>query len=542
KIVAAGTTKSGEYNEHDHWILYATITIYDYDAGTNSLTRELQHYYYESDDLTEIFGMDIGDVTGDGNDNIITCGNYYEYDELADVAEIRLWTYDTDTTEMVLEDRVEYDAEGHSTVLSVLYRDSNNDFSHEITGAGFFHDGDYDKGFNVSLVYNGTSLQKLYQNTWEYDGRPIRDGETDAMSLYENSDGLMEIMTTGRIGLSAPVTSFYRLVEIGGITFSQGDEETDFKPLEDVRYRTTTGTTLDRVDITISSGTEYSYYTFSRYLAEDDNIELQWTEEVNESVTVDYEVDVGVSDKTKILYKKVDGVWTFQETLVSDGDGLISFSTTDHSTNELMVSDPVETKEATNIGIKEATLNGESYEDGDVYFEYRNIDLEEEWISTTPVTQDAGTFSETIDSLELDSNYEFKAMLDDGTDVYEGLVKSFSTEPIGELVFSNFTRAALENDIDSAPDEINVVEHSDFPGDDNFPQDGPFTVAIWGKEETAPQLDSDRVLAILLHKEGNTYYVLDWAIEGTNDNTFTAGDNISVVTTAKTLQGLGLTA
>ncbi len=429
KIVSTGTTKSGLYNEHDHWILYATIIVYDYDSGTSTLSREFQHYYYESEDLTEIFGMDIADVTGDGNDNIITGGNYYEYDNLSDIAEVRLWEYDTGTPAMTLLDRVEYPAQGHSTVLSILYRDSNNDFGHEIVGAGFFHDGEYDKGFNVILVYDGTNLNTIFQDTWDHDGRPIRDGETDAMEIYPTQLGLNEIFTTGRIGMTSPICSYYRILQVGGVNLDVDNEETDFKPLEDITYRLQTGETLDRVDITVSNtaGTEYSYYTFSRYDTYPENIYLQWVEEVTEAgVTVNYEVDVGKEGLVKILYEIIDGQRQFKEKLTADVNGKVQFSTTDHSENELELTDPVTTKEATNREIDKATLNGETEEEGDAYFHYKKPgDLD--W-TETPKSTETGVFSKEITGLEMGQDYDFKAMLDVGTDTYEGDVKTFNTK------------------------------------------------------------------------------------------------------------------
>ena len=429
KIISCGTTKTGETNDEGHWTLYGTIIVYDYSSGT--LSREFQHYYYESNDLTEIFGMDLGDVDGDSNDNIITGGNYYEYDVQSDIAEVRVWSYDSASPAMNLDDRVEYQAEGHASVLSVKYQDSNNDFNNEITGAGFFNDGDYDKGFNVSLIWDGSALKKLNEETWDNaDTRPVRDGETDAITIYENGDGVMEVFSTGRIGLTSPVSTYFRMLEVGGVTVSEGAEGKDYAPIIDVRYRTYTGMTLGRVDITVSStgGSTYSYYKFSKYEDLSDNTNAVWQEDISESgVTINYDVDVITAGLTKSQY--LNG--TREQNIIADASGIVEFSTSNHSTNTLEVADPVDTDYATDITMFGATLNGESYEDGDVYFGWREKGTDT-WNYTTKTNQTAGTFSDTLSGLTSGTVYEFKAMLDHDGDTYEGDTLEFTTK-YGEI-------------------------------------------------------------------------------------------------------------
>ncbi len=90
-------------------------------------------------------------------------------------------------------------------------------------------------------------------------------------------------------------------------------------------------------------------------------------------------------------------------------------------------TDPVVTDQETNLNTNSVTLNGESYEAGDVYFKWRETGAST-WNTTSNTTQgSAGTFSKDITGLSHGVQYEFKAMLDYNGDTYDGDTLTFTT-------------------------------------------------------------------------------------------------------------------
>lgn len=113
---------------------------------------------------------------------------------------------------------------------------------------------------------------------------------------------------------------------------------------------------------------------------------------------------------------------------VGRDDSLYSF--------ELEMPDPlVQTGNATDVGHDQATLNGEVISLGDedeveAYFEYRETGAAD-WIETSKQTiSTAQTFDETVTELDNDTDYEFRAVIDDtgGETLDTGDTLTFTTE------------------------------------------------------------------------------------------------------------------
>jgi len=107
----------------------------------------------------------------------------------------------------------------------------------------------------------------------------------------------------------------------------------------------------------------------------------------------------------------------------------------------------VETNEANDVGISEATLNGELTDLGeesevDVFFEHRE-EGESTWDTTSAQSfSSTQTFDETVAGLTDNTEYEFRAVVewDDGEERSEGSIETFTTEesnPVFEVTITN---------------------------------------------------------------------------------------------------------
>ena len=123
--------------------------------------------------------------------------------------------------------------------------------------------------------------------------------------------------------------------------------------------------------------------------------------------------------------------------MIREGSGLlIEYGGT--LVQRIKASLTVETNEATDVGENNATLHGNLTElvnadSADVWFKYGENDLNTETSKTTLGT--TSTFSETIDGLNDDTEYDFRAVAeaDDGTTVF-GTIRSFITEASIQII------------------------------------------------------------------------------------------------------------
>ena len=108
--------------------------------------------------------------------------------------------------------------------------------------------------------------------------------------------------------------------------------------------------------------------------------------------------------------------------------------------------------------------------------------------------------------------------------------------------YSNYAIGKISAAITEEPAQITIEEEPAYPGNhENFPT-GRFSVVLWSRGNDTPIETSNRTLAVLEHDTGNTYNVIEWASEGTTDNTFSEGDYIAHLVTAEQYEGFAETA
>ena len=119
------------------------------------------------------------------------------------------------------------------------------------------------------------------------------------------------------------------------------------------------------------------------------------------------------------------------------GDGLVRADRAvdfEDEEEEELTEPEVETKEADNVTDTSADLQGELTELGgtdsvDVWFEYDdNEDLEDTKATEKQTLEETGSFDETIDELDLETTYYFKALAENDAGDDEGDVEDFNTE------------------------------------------------------------------------------------------------------------------
>ena len=346
KIITTGTVKTPYTNEHGHYILAGTIIVWSLDSSGNIQQDERFQYRVDKDnelvtnpdvdkgDLTEIFSLETADVDGDGYDEILTGGNFYNYSILADVSEVRYWDYDG--TDIIYNDRVKTAHDGHSTVLSLFYDDVDTDFESDIVGIGFAHTDGEDKGFMETISYDSSNdnINKLDNSYWTLENHPVRDGEFfDNFAVYENDSGLKEVISSGRYGLTSPNGTFARFLEYGGLNVSLGEEENDKNPIEGVRYRFNSEKDIDDFYCS-ASGTDtgvYNYLDFYTY-QNGSIVDIEWEQTADSSTTsFEYEIQTKNANEKYELIK--DG--EKHELLESDSTGLVTFTVEPNTTLQL---------------------------------------------------------------------------------------------------------------------------------------------------------------------------------------------------------------
>ena len=224
EIIVAGTVLLNDSVNcaSDVWV-EAFILIYNMTDG--DLELELAYDYYK-EDLTEIFSIAVDDIDGDGTLELITGGNWYNCVESVDLAHLRVYNY-TDNT-LTMEGETDWEATGHASILTVVTEDIDNDNTHEIITSGFFNDGTTDRAHERILEFDGTTFTTQYYNSLTIESSPVRDADySDALSVNDyNNDGIYEIFSGGRIGMSAPTSTFVYSRSVTGISSSIGDEFT----------------------------------------------------------------------------------------------------------------------------------------------------------------------------------------------------------------------------------------------------------------------------------------------------------------------------
>jgi hypothetical protein len=130
----------------------------------------------------------------------------------------------------------------------------------------------------------------------------------------------------------------------------------------------------------------------------------------------------------------------------------------------------VKTLDATNITVELATLNGELTDFGDytkanVYFRYRKVG-QTSWLQTQKKEMTTlGNFYADISGLEINTEYEFRAMADYDTKTAEGEIKTFKTPTKGVKVQTN---TATDVEVDSAILNGKITYLSGYPSVNAF--------------------------------------------------------------------------
>lgn len=134
----------------------------------------------------------------------------------------------------------------------------------------------------------------------------------------------------------------------------------------------------------------------------------------------------------------------------------------------------VETEDATSVGETTATLNGEllslgEFDEVSVFFEYRQ-DGQSTWQEAEKQTlSEEGSFDESIDGLESDTVYEFRAAGESNSESTTGETRTFATESDGEIqmriddltaVRANDPAFYVSYDVSVSHDEVEVVAES----------------------------------------------------------------------------------
>ena len=164
----------------------------------------------------------------------------------------------------------------------------------------------------------------------------------------------------------------------------------------------------------------------------------------------------------------------------------------------------VETSPATEVNDSSATLHGEltdlgDFEEGTVYFEYREVGTEE-WLTTDSQTRtEEGTFSTEIDGLDPDTEYEFRAVVEANGERDIGEILQFVTFEPGEpnvetqaATDVNGSTATLNGNLSDLGDyedvdvsfEWRAVADEDWTATDTqtLTETGPFSAEITGLE------------------------------------------------------------
>jgi len=185
------------------------IQIFNY-TNKNLKIENRTHFY--KNDITEIFGLDVGDPDVDGKPEIVTTGNWY--DGTRDRLHVRVWNY-TNGEEPVLQDEDNWYIEGHASLLTCQVQDTDHDGRQEIIGAGFQNDGTRDRSYWQILQYNATRDVPFVieeDRLWKADVA-IRDADfSDAMVVQDlDGDGIEDMISGGRYRMTPPAGTFLRV-------------------------------------------------------------------------------------------------------------------------------------------------------------------------------------------------------------------------------------------------------------------------------------------------------------------------------------------
>jgi parallel beta-helix repeat protein len=224
EIVTAGYVSDGTR-------LNGFIRIYNYTSMT--LTVENTTYFYKNS-ITEIFGLDIGDVDRDGHPEIVTSGNWY--DGTRDNLHVRVWNYSAN--KLTLQHEYSDYIAGHASLLTVIVKDVDRDEEPEIIGVGFMNDGVLDRGYRVVLDYNSSTgyFRKEAEKLWEKDDS-VRDGDfSDAAKIADvDGNGALDLVSGGRYKMTTPAGTFIRIDSFSGpdlkVGLSPGIYALQFEPV-----------------------------------------------------------------------------------------------------------------------------------------------------------------------------------------------------------------------------------------------------------------------------------------------------------------------
>jgi len=224
EIVTAGYVSDGTR-------LNGFIRIYNYTSMT--LTVENTTYFYKND-ITEIFGLDIGDVDRDGHPEIVTSGNWY--DGTRDNLHVKVWNYSAN--KLTLQHEYSDYIAGHASLLTVIVKDVDRDEEPEIIGVGFMNDGALDRGYRVVLDYNSSTgyFRKEAEKLWEKDDS-VRDGDfSDAAKIADvDGNGALDLVSGGRYKMTTPAGTFIRIDSFSGpdlkVGLSPGIYSFEFRPV-----------------------------------------------------------------------------------------------------------------------------------------------------------------------------------------------------------------------------------------------------------------------------------------------------------------------
>jgi len=136
----------------------------------------------------------------------------------------------------------------------------------------------------------------------------------------------------------------------------------------------------------------------------------------------------------------------------------------------------VSTLEASNIGLDEATLNGEltdlgEFDEADTFFRYRETGATEWTETTTQTLTETQAYEETVSGLESETEYEFKAVAEFNGDEETGDTLTFTTlEEPGDAEIVNRT-----SPLEGSEYQSDVIDHI---LDVEINEDGDYTVTI----------------------------------------------------------------
>lgn len=265
---------------------------------------------------------------------------------------------------------------------------------------------------------------------------------------------------------------------------------------------------------------------------------LQWRETGDSSWNNEAQQTITSSDEGNTIQEtlSLDSATEYEFRIVAEFDEGLGRDEGETQTFETEPQNDVTTEEATDIQPEQATLEGSvnNDEDGEVFFEYKE-QSDTTWIETNKqsVNPDHGSFSETIDDLQDNTDYEFRANFEstESSDTDQGTTETFSTPeipPIPEPTVTSQDKTSETIEVESQVEDVDEFWHDELDLVTNFREQG----GSWTEQDRTTISSSTTTTEVEVDGlEPDTEYEFESVIENKDDGEEEESSDILSVTT-----------